>query len=137
MIRITALFATVAVAALSACNPPAETPDDPAAMETSVPATTASPASAPATVPAPDETAAQPARPDQAGPAVDACGASRVAPFVAKEATPAVRAEIAAEVGHDRIRWLDPDAVITMDFRSDRLNVMLDNAGIITGAKCQ
>lgn len=42
-----------------------------------------------------------------------------------------------AAVGHERIRWLDPDSMATMDYRENRLNVMLDRDGVITGAKCQ
>ena len=69
-------------------------------------------------------------------PEGDECGASKVATFVSQEATPAVRARIAAEVGHSRIRWIGPDTVVTMDFRPDRLNVTLDENDIITGARC-
>lgn len=69
-------------------------------------------------------------------PPGDACGASKVAAFVSQEATPAVRARLAKEVGHDRIRWVGPDTVVTMDFRPDRLNVTLDANDIITGGKC-
>ena len=69
-------------------------------------------------------------------PPGDTCGASKVAAFVAQEATPAVRARLASEVGHDRIRWVGPDTVVTMDFRPDRLNVTLDANDIITGGKC-
>lgn len=69
-------------------------------------------------------------------PEGDQCGASKVAAFVSQNATPEVRARVAAEVGHDRIRWVGPDTVVTMDFRPDRLNVMLDENGVITGAKC-
>ena len=69
-------------------------------------------------------------------PEGDQCGASKVAAFVSQNATSEVRARVAAEVGHDRIRWVGPDTVVTMDFRPDRLNVMLDENGVITGAKC-
>lgn len=68
--------------------------------------------------------------------ATDECGASRVARFVGQEATPEVRAEVQAEVGHGRIRWVGPDTVVTMDFRPDRLNMALDREDVITGASC-
>ena len=69
-------------------------------------------------------------------PPGDECGASKVAQFVSQKATSAVRARLAAEVGHDRIRWVGPDTVVTMDFRPDRLNVALDENDVITGGKC-
>lgn len=69
-------------------------------------------------------------------PEGDECGASKVAAFVSLTATPEVRAKVAADVGHNRIRWIGPDTVVTMDFRPDRLNVMLDGNDVITGAKC-
>ena len=69
-------------------------------------------------------------------PPGDECGASKVAQFVSQEATPAVRARLTAEVGHNRIRWVGPDTVVTMDFRPDRLNVALDANDVITGGKC-
>jgi len=69
-------------------------------------------------------------------PPGDDCGASRVATFVAQEATPAVRTQVAAKVGHNRIRWVGPDTAVTMDFSPERLNVTLDRNDIITGGRC-
>lgn len=69
-------------------------------------------------------------------PEGDQCGASKVAQFVSQEATPAVRAQVAAEVGHTRIRWIGPDTVVTMDFSPERLNVLLDANDVISGARC-
>jgi hypothetical protein len=80
--------------------------------------------------------AAAPARASRVESADDECGASKVAAYIAQEATTAVRARLAADVGHDRIRWVGPDTAVTMDFRPDRLNVSLDSANVITGGKC-
>ena len=71
-----------------------------------------------------------------ATPAADECGVSEVGAFIGQEATSAVRSDIQDKVGHDRIRWIGPDTAVTMDFRPDRLNVMLDEANVITGGKC-
>lgn len=139
------LFLTLAATsslALAACAD--STPDDAAATYPAGDATasdstmTAAPepsASAPATTGAPPSAKTASADVDS-NPPGDACGASKVAPFVSQRATTAVRAEVAKEVGHDRIRWVGPDTVVTMDYRADRLNVTLDANDIITGGNC-
>ena len=67
----------------------------------------------------------------------DACNASKVAPWVGKAATPAVRADIARITGAKTIRWLYPDSIVTMDYRADRLNVTMDKGSdVIRSAKC-
>ncbi|MBX7482125.1 I78 family peptidase inhibitor [Qipengyuania qiaonensis] len=93
----------------------------------------------PATVNPPAD--AQPGPDNDQGPdtsvADSTCGADRIGEFVSKTATPGVRADLTSKVGHEKIRWLTPDSVITMDIQEDRLNVMLDDNGVIIGAKCQ
>ena len=64
------------------------------------------------------------------------CGADKAARFVGKIATPDVRAQTIEAVGHNRIRWIGPDTVVTMDFSESRLNMSLDADNRITGAKC-
>ena len=92
----------------------------------------------PVTVPAPEgEEAGTPEIDPDAGLPGEGCGADEVTSFLSREATPQVRRAVVAKVGHDRIRWLDPDSVVTMDLQADRLNMMLDEDGVITGAKCQ
>lgn len=67
----------------------------------------------------------------------DACNASKVAPWIGKPATPAVRADIARATGAKAIRWLYPDSVVTLDFSPARLNVHLDKGtDVIRSAKC-
>ena len=65
-----------------------------------------------------------------------ACGADKAAKFVGKTATPDVRAQVIEEVGHNRIRWIGPDTVVTMDFSESRLNMMLSASNRITGTRC-
>lgn len=139
------LFLTLAAAsslALAACADSA--PDDAASTDPASAATASDGNIAPspeATLGAPATTGATPAAKTasadvDSNPPGDACGASKVAQFVSQRATPAVRAEVAKEIGHDRIRWVGPDTVVTMDYRADRLNVSLDANDIITGGNC-
>jgi hypothetical protein len=70
-------------------------------------------------------------------PADDACNASKVAPWIGKAATPAVRADIARATGAKAIRWLYPDSVVTMDYSPGRLNVTMDKGtDVIRSARC-
>jgi len=65
-----------------------------------------------------------------------ACGANTAAKFVGKIATPDVRAQVIEAVGHNRIRWIGPDTVVTMDFSEGRLNAELNAGNRITGFRC-
>lgn len=136
-LTILAGAATLALAACSDTGTPESMGEDGAvstptdATTSSAPDTPVSNAPSPGASPTPEPTPA----PGEA-PETDECGAAKVSAYVAQEATPAVRARLAADVGHDRIRWVGPDTVVTMDFRPDRLNVELDSAGVITGGKC-
>jgi hypothetical protein len=94
------------------------------------------PAAADAAPASPAETASAIAVHSEGNSAADPCGASKVAALVSLEATPAVRAQVATKVGHDRIRWIAPGTAVTMDFSPERLNVLLDREDVITGARC-
>ena len=123
-----------------------EAVETPPASKTA-PYTPANPASS-----EPPETAAPKAEPPKAQPPkkepphnepavnaeiVDAdCGADQVRAYVGKEATQALRAEVAAKSGAKSIRWLTPDAMITMDLRHDRLNAHLGMNGKIGSFRC-
>ena len=130
------------VLALAACNetPPADpaaTPSAPATVATTnatvepVPGATAS-----GTPSASDTPMAGNSTPIPANAPPSACGADKAARFVGKNATPENRAQLIEAVGHNRIRWIGPDTVVTMDFSENRLNVMLDAADRITETKC-
>lgn len=67
----------------------------------------------------------------------DACGASKVEPWIGKEATVPVRAEVAKAAGAASDRWIYPDSVVTQDFRPDRLNVVMEKGtDRIMSARC-
>jgi hypothetical protein len=75
--------------------------------------------------------------PPQTTPAAPtACGAEKVGQFVGKTRTDAVSAEVARLSGAKAIRWIEPGMAVTMDYREDRLNVSLDEKGVITRVYC-
>ena len=74
--------------------------------------------------------------PSPANSSASPCAADKAARFVGKSATPDVRAQVIEAAGHNRIRWVGPDTVVTMDFSESRLNMALAAANKITGAKC-
>lgn len=73
-----------------------------------------------------------PAPPAQA----DHCNAAAAGDAIGRKDTPALRAEVTRKVGHARIRWLPPGTVVTQDQRSDRLNVDIDEGGVVVRARC-
>lgn len=133
---------TAATLALAACNEtvePAASPGTPAAVATTnaevspVPTETVKP-------PRSATSGTPPSLPPKANPAEDesdTCGARKVAQFVGRQDRPTTRADLAKAVGHQNIRWIGPDDIVTMDFNEKRLNVLLDQAKrLITGARC-
>lgn len=72
----------------------------------------------------------------QAAPAEDRCNAAAAGDAIGRKDTPALRAEVARKVGHARIRWLPPGTIVTQDLRSDRLNIDIDEGGVVVRARC-
>ena len=66
----------------------------------------------------------------------DVCNAAAAADAIGRKDTPALRADITRKVGHGRIRWLPPGSIVTQDLRSDRLNVDIDEGGVVTRVRC-
>jgi len=66
----------------------------------------------------------------------DACNAAAAADAIGRKYTPALRADVTRKVGHSRIRWLPPGSIVTQDLRSDRLNVDIDEGGVVTRVRC-
>lgn len=80
-----------------------------------------------------DGTAAAPGAPsDTAGQ----CDASQAQSVIGQQASEAVLAQARTAAGAGTVRALKPDDVVTMEYRDDRLNVMVDDAGIVTAVRC-
>ncbi|HYD85952.1 MAG TPA: I78 family peptidase inhibitor [Vitreimonas sp.] len=105
-----ALMFTVAALALAACGP-TTTPTE--APEAETPAA---------------EQAAPTTR--EAATAQDTCGASQYRAMVGSQLAAVT---FPSDAG---IRIIQPDTVVTQDFRADRLNVIVDANGVITGLEC-
>jgi hypothetical protein len=80
---------------------------------------------------------------DEASPAMNAnepdaaeCGADQLDRWLNVLPTETVKAEIREAVGHDRIRYIAPGDVVTMDLRPDRLNVETGVDGRIKLFRC-
>lgn len=143
------LLTAVAALALSACGdstpPDATASPDPSGTIATTNATvepvptatvTASPGATPTSTStsSPNPMPSPTASPTNAPSSV--CGANKAARFVGRTATPDVRAQVIEAVGHNRIRWIGPDTVVTMDYSEARLNADLTSANRITGFRC-
>ena len=62
------------------------------------------------------------------------CDAGAAGAFIGRPAAEAEAARAAAAAG--RVRVIRPGDAVTMDYRADRLNVELDEAGIIRALRC-
>lgn len=72
-------------------------------------------------------------------PAADlepSCGADKLVSYVGHNATEATIAAIRKASGAQAIRVLKPDTAVTMDYRPDRLNIDVDENGIIKAFGC-
>lgn len=125
---VSALLPAALAIALGACAPK---PAEPAAA----PAETA-----PAQTPPAD---AEATPPDMETPATDAppslaaeCNADAVQALVGREATEAVLEQAKTDSGARTVRALKPGEPATMDFRPDRLDVALDEKGVIQSLRC-
>jgi len=70
-----------------------------------------------------------------AAPGVE-CDANRVQDVVGKMKTDTLGADAQKRAGAHDLRWIPFGSMVTMDFRSDRLNLKLDPQGKITEASC-
>ena len=129
-----AFAAPIAIATLMAACTPAASDNDPAPSPSANAGATATaePIATPAGA-SPDTATRMQAEAD----ADDACGASKVEPWIGKEATVPVRVEVAKAAGAATDRWIYPDSVVTQDFRPDRLNVVMEKGTErILSARC-
>ena len=64
------------------------------------------------------------------------CQEDGLSRFVGQEATADVGAEILRQSGARTLRWVPPGSMVTMDLRSDRVNVRLDAQNRIESVSC-
>jgi Peptidase inhibitor I78 family len=64
------------------------------------------------------------------------CDAKSVAYAIGQKATPEVAAKLMKEAGGEILRWIPPRTAVTMDYSAMRLNIVYDDAYIITDINC-
>ncbi|MFY0991756.1 I78 family peptidase inhibitor [Halomonas sp. C05BenzN] len=82
---------------------------------------------------APREPAPEPPRVSEGG---DACGARHVQDRVGRQYDETLGQSIHEESGAGAFRVLRPGEAHTLEYRADRLNVRLDEDGVITAIGC-
>ena len=65
-----------------------------------------------------------------------ACNASRVQGLIGQLATQTLGTEAVRASGSRTLRWIAPGQAVTMDFRTDRLNLHLDGQNRVTRVDC-
>jgi hypothetical protein len=65
-----------------------------------------------------------------------ACATTRLGGMVGQAASTAVGTEAMRAANARTIRWIRPGDMVTMDYRTDRLNIDLDAGNRITGFRC-
>ncbi len=66
----------------------------------------------------------------------ESCSAEAAQGYVGKKADRSVVESAIKASGAKSVRVIEPDMMVTMDFRSDRLNIRVDAAGKITTITC-
>ena len=69
-------------------------------------------------------------------PTAQACDADAANGAIGKTATTEVIEQARTAAGAAVARTLAPGQVVTMEFRGDRLNLMVDEANVVTGVRC-
>jgi hypothetical protein len=126
--------ALAAFLALSACHKSAENPSVPAAPATpasEAPRAPASPVAIDGTTPAPTDSPTASIEPPPTP-----CGAEKLQNYLNLLPTSTAKDEIAATVGHNRIRYVGPNDVTTREFREDRLTADIGVDGRIKAFRC-
>lgn len=66
----------------------------------------------------------------------DSCGAARVQDRVGRHFGNPLGESMLSESGAEAMRVMEPGQAYTMEYRADRLNIRLDEAGVITAIGC-
>jgi hypothetical protein len=64
------------------------------------------------------------------------CNAAKAKKLVGRKRSPTVEREALRLSGAGSVRWIPIGSMVTMDFRSDRLNLHLDRKGRILSVNC-
>lgn len=64
------------------------------------------------------------------------CDAARIQTLVGRDAAPATIKQAQEQANARTVRVIKPGMAVTMDYRTDRLNVELDDANKITALRC-
>ncbi|MGN5374086.1 I78 family peptidase inhibitor [Sphingomonas hankookensis] len=64
------------------------------------------------------------------------CAAGAAAALVGKPFSAALEADAKRRTKAQTVRAIRPGTAVTMDFRSDRLNIDIDEKNIVTGFRC-
>ena len=65
-----------------------------------------------------------------------ACTITNLGGLVGQQATQRLGTEALRLSNSRTIRWIRPGDAVTMDYRLDRLNIMLDASNVVTGFNC-
>ena len=85
---------------------------------------------------APPTNGADMSREELAQGAADACGAQAVQDLLGQPISDALAEQAKERAGAERMRQIGPETIVTMDYRTDRLNLYFDEAGTITEIRC-
>lgn len=81
-------------------------------------------------------TTTQPSEGERVPAMADSCDTSPLARLVGKPFSASVEADAKKQSGLSNVRVIRPGMAVTMDFRPDRLNIDLDDKGVVTGFRC-
>ena len=74
--------------------------------------------------------------PPPSNPDAAKCDTTALQQFVGQPATAELAAEALRLSGAKALRWKPPGAMVTMDYRPDRLNISTDEQNRVTGFDC-
>jgi hypothetical protein len=64
------------------------------------------------------------------------CNAAKAKKLIGRKRSPGAETEALRLTGAGSVRWIPMGAMVTMDYRPDRLNLRLDRKGRILSANC-
>jgi len=64
------------------------------------------------------------------------CDTSGLDDLVGKAGTSQLGVDALRRSQSGTVRWVRPGGMVTMDFRHDRLNIVMDAKNVVTGFKC-